>query len=335
MRHDVALVKLVGSLGLCEIGPVVRHVQEHAEVTLLLVQSLEHRDRVVRGADHAVLVLDEPLRRVLSRWRVEAWLVVVDVAEIPLEPELDVLVRLAARFGDVHRADQPQARRVHPAPLLGGEIAGDLPVRRERVVAERIGRGDADHAEVVLAGQPAARGRHRARHGHLGKRLGIGRDMRAGVDQGVPIGLLGDGLAAKQSQDHVERLLHAVALGERIDAEHEGVGGEQPRAGAEHDAPAGVVVELNDAVRHHERIVIGQRDHPRAEPDRARPFRGHRDEQLGRADQLPTRRMMLADPGLVITEPIEPLHQLQVTVQTGGRVLVHRMEGRQENAMTK
>src|SRR5215813_10887083 len=45
--------------------------------------------------------------------------------------------------------------------------------------------------------------------------------------------------------------------------------------------------------------------------------------------------MVLADPRLVEAEPVEPLHQLQVAVHAGRGVLVHRMERRQENAVTE
>ena len=45
--------------------------------------------------------------------------------------------------------------------------------------------------------------------------------------------------------------------------------------------------------------------------------------------------MMLADPGLMKAEPVEPLHQLEVAVHAGGGVLVHRMERRQEDAVAE
>ena len=44
---------------------------------------------------------------------------------------------------------------------------------------------------------------------------------------------------------------------------------------------------------------------------------------------------MLADPGLVEAEPVEPLHQLEVAVDAGGGVLVHRVERRQEDAVAE
>ena len=55
----------------------------------------------------------------------------------------------------------------------------------------------------------------------------------------------------------------------------------------------------------------------------------------GRADRLPTGGMVFTNPGFVKTEPVEPLHQLKVAVHARGRVLIHRMEGRQEDTVTK
>ena len=82
--------------------------------------------------------------------------------------------------------------------------------------------------------------------------------MQPRIDEGVPVGLFGDGLVAEEAQDHVDPLGHPVALGHRFDAEHQRVGSEQTRPDAEHDPAAGVVVELYNAVRRHQRVVVGQ-----------------------------------------------------------------------------
>ena len=165
--------------------------------------------------------------------------------------------------------------------------------------------------------------------------LVIRPQMRARIDEGVPVGLLGDDLAAEEAQDHIQRLGHAVALGVRIDPEHQRVRRQQAGTGTEHDAAARMVVELDDAVRSHQRVMVRQRDHARAKTDRAGAFGGNGDEQLGRADQLPAGGMVLADPGLVEAKPVQPLHQLEIAVHAGGGILVHRMEWRQENAVSE
>ena len=102
-------------------------------------------------------------------------LVVVEVADVALEAVAHVLERLLAGLGDVQRADQAQLRRVHGATVLGGDVVGDLPIGAERVETERIGRGDAEHAEAVLAREPPARRRNRADDRDFRMRLGVGR----------------------------------------------------------------------------------------------------------------------------------------------------------------
>src|SRR5690242_10426443 len=87
VRHDVACIQFVGSLGCVPVSPVMRLVEEYAELALLRAQSLDQCDRVVRSTDDTVLVLDEPFSRVLTRRDDEAWLVVVQVAQIALEAE--------------------------------------------------------------------------------------------------------------------------------------------------------------------------------------------------------------------------------------------------------
>src|ERR1700731_4715531 len=44
---------------------------------------------------------------------------------------------------------------------------------------------------------------------------------------------------------------------------------------------------------------------------------------------------MLADPGFVEAEPVQPLHQFEIAIHAGGGVLVHRMERRQKDTVAK
>src|SRR4029077_7319987 len=69
--------------------------------------------------------------------------------------------------------------------------------------------------------------------------------------------------------------------------------------------------------------------------DGARALRGNGNEQLRRADQLPSGGVVLADPRLVEAQPVKPLHKLEIAVHAGGGVLVHRMKRRQENAVAE
>ena len=92
------------------------------------------------------------------------------------------------------------------------------------------------------------------------------------------------------------------------------------------------MVELNHAVGEHERVVVGQRHDAGAEPDVPGALRRGGDEHLGAGDQLEPAGMMLADPGLVVIEPVEVLEQLHVPLHRQGRVLVVVMERREEDA---
>src|SRR4030095_15366890 len=93
-----------------------------------------------------------------------------------------------------------------------------------------------------------------------------------------------------------------------------------------------LMVELLHAVGHDVGVVVGQRYHPGAESDVPRPLSGGGDEELGRGDDLVTRGMVLAHPGLVVAEAVEVLDELEVTLDGERRILVHGMEGREEDA---
>src|SRR5271165_6524350 len=56
------------------------------------------------------------------------------------------------------------------------------------------------------------------------------------------------------------------------------------------------------------------------------------DEHFRAGDQFETARMVLADPCLVIIEPIEMLEQLEIALHRQGRVFVVIVERRQEDA---
>src|SRR3546814_13590397 len=67
VRHDVPGVELVGALRRLPVGDVVRLLQVDADIPLLVVATPEHRDGVVRRADHSELVLTGPTRRATPR----------------------------------------------------------------------------------------------------------------------------------------------------------------------------------------------------------------------------------------------------------------------------
>ena len=89
---------------------------------------------------------------------------------------------------------------------------------------------------------------------------------------------------------------------------------------------------LQDPVRDHERMVVGQRDDPGAEPDVPGPLRRRRDEHLGAGDDLEAAGMVLPDPGFVIVEPVEPLDELEIALDRENGVLVEGVKRCEEDA---
>src|SRR4030095_4669684 len=79
-------------------------------------------------------------------------------------------------------------------------------------------------------------------------------------------------------------------------------------------------------------MVIREARHAGAEHDVAGPLGGGGDEDLGGADRLPARGVMLAHPHLVVTQVIHPLDELHVAVHRERGVLADPVEGREEDA---
>ncbi len=79
-------------------------------------------------------------------------------------------------------------------------------------------------------------------------------------------------------------------------------------------------------------MVIGQRGHARAQPDAPRALSGRGDEYLRRGDGLVARRVVLADPGLVIAQLVEVLDELEIALEGKGGILVDGMKRRQEDS---
>ena len=75
------------------------------------------------------------------------------------------------------------------------------------------------------------------------------------------------------------------------------------------------MIELDDPVSDHQRIVIGQRDDTGAEADVLRALGGSGDEDFGRTDDFDAGGVMLAHPCFVKAEPVEILAQFEVAMQ--------------------
>src|SRR5579885_2441916 len=95
------------------------------------------------------------------------------------------------------------------------------------------------------------------------------------------------------------------------------------------------MIEHHDSLRHVERMMIRDRDHPGAEADPMRFHRGRRQKHLRRRDRFPSRRMMLADPELVVAKVIEQCGKFKVAFQLERGMLAHRMMRSEEHTKTE
>ena len=145
-----------------------------------------------------------------------------------------------------------------------------------------------------------------------------------------PVGLLGHHAALHQLHDDVERLVELAPLVLGLEPHLDRIVDERARPDAEHGAAARHVVELHQPPGDGERVVIGQRDDAGAEADVAGALRGGGDEHLRAGDDLEAARVVLADPGLVIVQPVEMDQQLHVALERQQRVLVEGMKGSKE-----
>ena len=66
-----------------------------------------------------------------------------------------------------------------------------------------------------------------------------------------------------------------------------------------------LVVELHQSLRHHEWVVVRQRDNAGPEFDPRRSFRQRGEEDLRTANDFPTRRVVLTALELVQTELVD------------------------------
>jgi hypothetical protein len=88
---------------------------------------------------------------------------------------------------------------------------------------------------------------------------------------------------------------------------------------------AGHVIQLHDALRDVERMVIRQRNDTGGELDAFRPLARRGEEHFGGRDHFPAAGMMFAAPEFVIAKPIEMLDQIEVATKLQHRMLANRM----------
>ena len=330
LRHHIARHHVPAAARVFGIGPVVHEADDGADAARDLHQVLDGFDQIVRGADgggstlaaggllHGVLGRGERLQ---ARPLQGAHIIFIVPAH---QSGAGFAPRLFAAFGDVPGQQHAPVGAAHGGAVLLGRVLGKTPLRRQRHQALRRHRAERNDADAVFAGQRHARGRNLRRH-HERHLFLQGQDLQRRIVHGEPVALGRDAFAPKQPADDRDRLVLAVALGHRIDAERMRVGSQRSGAGAEDGAAARHMVELHHALGDIVGVVIGQRDHAGAEADALGAFAGGGQEHFRRGDRLPARRVMLAAPEFVVAERVELLDQIEIPAELQHRMLADGM----------
>ena len=97
--------------------------------------------------------------------------------------------------------------------------------------------------------------------------------------------------------------------------------GSDPGPETEHEPATSEMVEQHGTLGDHVRVVVRHADDAGAQLDVASALRRGGDEDLRAGDDLAAGGVMLADPGLVVTELVEVHDQIEVALQRQRRVL--------------
>src|SRR5271156_2584878 len=92
------------------------------------------------------------------------------------------------------------------------------------------------------------------------------------------------------------------------------------------------MVEHHDSLCDVERMMVRNRDDAGAELDSLGAFGRGDQEHFWRRDRLPSRRMMLADPELIVVKLIEQFGEFEIALKLERRMLADRMMRREEHA---
>ena len=319
------------------VGPLVRHHEIGAEATGRLVdQARDLGDRLLGRTDHGPAAGVDSVDHLVDGLGARAerrGQHLVEVVEEGPDAEGHVLARLLLGVGDVHRPDEAPLAPVDRGVELASALLHDAPVVGEDVEALLHRGADREQAEAEAARRARARRRDRRGDGDVEARVRVGAQLEPRVLEREPAGVAGDGLTpVEQGHDRLERLLHHVALLGGVDAHHHRVRRQLSGPDAQHRAAARQVVEEDHAVGEHQRLVVGERAHAGAELDAPRALGGDADEDLGRRDDLVAGGVVLADPGFLEAELVEPLDQLEVALERERGVLAGRMERGHEDA---
>ena len=328
--------QLKGALGGLWVGPVVAEHQKRAESSRLLPQPVDQSGRVVGRADDreaAVHHGSDEFVPVVGVGGARQGYHLPEVAHPRLDAVLDVFEGLLGGLGNMDRRHDTPLGPVGGVAVLLGLHVPDVPVGAQRLETCVGGGAHRQHRPTELPGAAGAVGRHRGGHADVEQRVGVGRELQAGLAELEPVGLHGEGLVgAQQMADGLQGLLHPGPGLFGVHAHHVGVGRQSAGAHAEHHPSLGEVVEQHHALGHLEGGVVGHRHHAGAQLDAAGPLGGRRDHQVGRGDDLPAAGVVLSEPVLVEAKVVEPLAQVQIPLELQGRILPMGVERRLEQA---
>src|SRR5262249_26254357 len=79
-------------------------------------------------------------------------------------------------------------------------------------------------------------------------------------------------------------------------------------------------------------MVIGQADHTGAQLNVTGTVCGDADENFRAGDGFPAGAMVLTDPRFIESEGVQPLYELEISLESQGGILVDAMKGGHEDA---
>ena len=259
----------------------------------------------------------------------------------PQRPGERLAARLRRRVGDEHVARDAPRRAIGDAPALPGPRLDRAPVRLEDAGRHEV---DAHRDVAALAGQDQrvrllGDARHRDRRmGPLeGPEVEPERDvlLRLGNAEPPARRLVDPGLRiVPEIEDEVQHRARdrPMLAGLRVELEELEITWKSSRADAPEEPALGHLVQLGDALRQHEGVVIREARHAGPELHPMRHPQCLRDEEVGARDVLPLRRDVLADPGLLVAELVEEHELLEVVGHRAAGIRARRVERHREVA---
>ncbi|MGY4379655.1 hypothetical protein ACVWZ3_007294 [Bradyrhizobium sp. i1.3.6] len=124
----------------------------------------------------------------------------------------------------------------------------------------------------------------------------------------------------------------AVLPAHAVDVEHRPVARQAASGDTEIEPALGEMIEHRDAVGELRRVVIGQQEAARPDANILGLHQRLRDQEVRRGIGFPGCGVVLADPGLLIAELVEPAHDLQVPVVSFLQAALRRMRRHREIA---